>query len=436
MLSTAARHRTSVVLTLAGLLLALAGCGARQLMPTPNLYAWSKDDPFADVPSALQTDHVDVLYITDRQLENNDPAHPVYGYKRSRSAAFGSSAVYFGKDLSWAQLDQESRTQQRTMDLTLSVHGTHEIGRFPPTPASLVELSDTTDASPPDATSISASDLFRKKLAARLALTPVKDVYIFVHGYSNTFTDSVETMGELWHFFGRRGVPIAYSWPAGSPGLTSYFYDRESSEFTVYHLKQLLRLVASCPEVQHVHLIGHSRGTDVVVSAVRELHLEIRGSGQNTSEVLKLSTMVLAAPDLDIDVIIQRMAADRVGKAATRSVLYVCSQDRALGLANWLFNGVLRLGQLNSTLFTPAELAGLRANKKFEIVDARVSNAGTLGHSYFYSNPAVSSDLILVLRDHLLPGAANGRPLLQESSGFWEVDDRYPQFQKEPGTMP
>ena len=300
-------------------------------MPTPNLYAWSKEDPFADVPSALQTDHVDVLYVTDRQLENNDPAHPIYGYKRSRSGAFGSSAGQVGKGVSWKGLDRESRIHRRTLDLTLSVHGTHEIGRFPPTPASLIEPSEKTDASRPAATSPSSSDLFQKELAARLALTPVKDVYIFVHGYSNTFTDSVETMGELWHFLGRQGVPIAYSWPAGSPGLTSYLYDRESSEFTVFHLKQLLRLVASCPEVQHVHLISHSRGTDVVVSAVRELHLEIRGSGQNTSEVLKLSTMVLAAPDLDIDVIIQRMAADRVGKAAARTVLYVCSQDRAAG---------------------------------------------------------------------------------------------------------
>src|SRR6202012_1086510 len=117
-------------------------------------------------------------------------------------------------------------------------------------------------------------------------------------------------MADLWHFLGRRGVPIAYSWPAGSTGALAYFYDRESSEFTVYHLKQMLRLVASCPEVQRVHIIGHSRGTDVVVSALRELHLEIRGSGRQTRDVLKLQTVVLAAPDLDVDVIIQRLTTD------------------------------------------------------------------------------------------------------------------------------
>ena len=44
-------------------------------------------------------------------------------------------------------------------------------------------------------------------------------------------------------------------------------HDRESGEFTVYHLKQCLRAVAACPDVERVHLIAHSRGTDVTISA-------------------------------------------------------------------------------------------------------------------------------------------------------------------------
>ena len=45
-------------------------------------------------------------------------------------------------------------------------------------------------------------------------------------------------MAEFWHFLGRLGVPLKYTWPAGRPGLNGYSYDRESSEFTVNHRRR------------------------------------------------------------------------------------------------------------------------------------------------------------------------------------------------------
>ena len=39
---------------LALMMLSTIGCGGRQLMPTPNLYADAEVDPFKDVPAALQ----------------------------------------------------------------------------------------------------------------------------------------------------------------------------------------------------------------------------------------------------------------------------------------------------------------------------------------------------------------------------------------------
>jgi esterase/lipase superfamily enzyme len=395
-------------------------------MPTPNIYAASTENPFADVPAPLQSTHVDVLYYTDRQLDNNDPAHPIYGYQRSRSSAFGLAQVDIGKNLSWDQLVHESRTQHRNENLQLSVSNTHELGRLLPTPRVLVLPSETPSTQPdqPDP----AEDAFRQLLAQRLALSPVKDVYIFVHGFSNKFDDSLYVIADLWHFLGRRGVPIAYSWPAGSKGAFAYFYDRESSEFTVFHLKQMLRLIASCPEVQNVHIIAHSRGTDVVVSAIRELFLEIRGTGKNTRDVLKLKTIILAAPDLDVDVIIQRLVTDRIGLAAGHNVVYICADDKALGLSNWLFGGMMRLGQLQSRIFSHQELDNLRQVKRNQIIEARVSDAGNFNHNYFYKNPAVSSDLILILRDNLPPGPPQ-RPLQIDNDGFWSIYDGYPTTQ-------
>lgn len=444
------------------MLFVVAGCGgAPQLMPTPNIYASGERNPFPNVPPAFQNNRAEVLYITDRAPEEGStPEKPVYGYKRSRSVAVGVAEVQFGKDVSWEQLDAASRTAQREVKLSMTIARTTEIVRFPQTPRTLTELPQpsavaatrhaaTMRSSPatpvpttsPGPTSAPAGASLEEELdfdyrvalnelSARLAQTPVKDVYVFVHGYNNNFYDSVTTIAGLWHFLGRQGVPVAYSWPAGHGGLLrGYTYDRESGEFTVYHLKTMLRVIAACPDVRRVHVIAHSRGTDVAISALRELRLEIGGTSRTgalkTREALKLGTLVLAAPDLDFDVVIQRMVTARLGRLPERFAMYVCSKDEALGMSNWLFGGALRLGKLRSDVFTPQELEELRNMKTVQIIDAQVSKAGAFGHDYFHSNPAVSSDLILLMRYELLPGAEYGRPLTAAASGFWKIDDRY-----------
>ena len=422
---------------------AASGCSKPpQLMPTPNLYTRGDVDPFLDVPRELQTNKVDVLYVTDRAMEEGaSPKAPRYGYGRSRSVAFGECRVEFGKNVSWDQLVQASRSKERTVDLPLSVVSTTELGRFPNTPRTLIRLAGKDEGI--DQAKVDAEKAFYKALSARLAQTRVKEIYLFVHGYNNDFTGSVETIAQLWHFFGRQGVPIAYTWPAGSGGLIrGYTYDRESGEFTVYHLKYALRLIAACPEVTKIHILAHSRGTDVLVTALRELHLQIGGGGGDdldaeadgnthggaakTRKELKLGTMVLAAPDMDTDVVIQRMVTVRLGTVPERAALYVCRSDKALGISNWLFKGGGRFGSLSSRAFSPDELQALRNNKALQIIDARVSDPGPYGHSYFHSNPAVSSDLILLMRYQLPAGEQYGRPLRVDEKGFWVIDDDYP----------
>jgi esterase/lipase superfamily enzyme len=413
-------------------------------MPTPNLYARGDVNPFVDVPPELQSNKVDVLYLTDRTMEEGGSAKaPKYGYGRSRSVAYGVSRVEFGKDVSWEQLVQASRSRERSVDLPMSLASTTELGRFPPTPRTLVVLPGRHEERD-DAEHIAEQE-FQRLLSEQLARSPVKDVYLFVHGYNNDFTAAVQTIAQVWHFFGRQGVPVAYTWPAGAGGLLrGYTYDRESGEFTVFHLKKMLKLIAACPEVNRLHILAHSRGTDVAVTALRELHLELGGAANNgdtdgerdgdnaaeraarTRKALKLGALVLAAPDMDVDVVIQRMTTVRLGLVPERAAIYVCESDKALGISNWLFKGRGRFGMLRSTIFSPEELEALRSSKTLQIVDARVSDPGPYGHSYFHASPAVSSDLILLVRYQLPPGPQYGRPLRVDEKGFWVIDDTYP----------
>ena len=132
-------------------------------------------------------------------------------------------------------------------------------------------------------------------MARRIAAAPRKEVVLFVHGYANTFEDAAFSMADLCHFFGREFVCGIFSWPAGgSRGMMAgYNVDRESGEFAVQHLKQTIRLIAQTPGVERIHLMAHSRGTDVLASALRELNIEAYVAGASVADRFKLKNIVL-----------------------------------------------------------------------------------------------------------------------------------------------
>lgn len=407
--------------------LLVVGC-QQQLMPTPNIYVQSKDDPFQAVPESLRSNRVEVVYATDRVATQDRKGRLKYDYERSKSLAFGVCTVEIGKDVSWDDLVRQSRTQWRSRSLPLNMREIQELGRFPSIPDIASFDAHVAEERPETATKRAATEhQLTTLLSERLSRTPHKEVYIYIHGFNNTFEDAAFVMAGMWHFMGREGVPIIYTWPAGSPEglLGGYTHDSESGQFTGYHLRHFLRTVASCPDVRKVHLIAHSRGTDVLMTALRELNLEYRAAGKQTRSELKLGNLVLAAADLDFEVSSQRIVAEFLPFVPERMTVYVSATDRALRVADWLFGSKRRIGQLRWSDLTPEQQKALAAVSQMQIIDV-LARTGFLGHSYFHANPAVSSDVILLLRDNRGPGEENGRPLLKRQEGFWEIDDSYP----------
>ena len=205
--------------------------------------------------------------------------------------------------------------------------------------------------------------------------------------------------------------------------LKGYTYDRESGEFTIYHLKEFIRLLASSPALEKIHVIAHSRGTDVAASALRELLIEAKAAGINPQKKFKIGNLVVAAPDLDFDVVTQRFAAERFLLIAERLTVYVSEGDSAIALAGILFTSRRRLGQLRAEDFTAEQKKILEKIRRTQFIDVRVEQGG---HSYFRQDPSASSDLILVLRDNRPPGSAHGRPLIERIPNYWELHEGYP----------
>ena len=422
------------------ILLLTACSGQRVLMPTPSEAVGKNTAIYEELHEQLKTTEVPLVYVTDRVPEKDDDGNLQYGYGRSPSLAFGTTVIDLGEEMTWEELLVQSRTNRRTEEVPMRRISIEEIARGPNAPIPYTEVDGKIVEDPEYyALREATRDIFRQAVVKWLDKTPRKEVIIYVHGFHKSFDDAAFTMAELWHFLGRYGLPIVYTWPSGHPGLFSYTYDRESSEFTVYHFRRLIEYVASFPEVEKINIIAHSRGADIAVNALRELTIAVRAVGNDPKVELKVHNFVLAAPDLDAQVAGQRIIGDFLAWSANRFTIYASPEDSAIGWSRRLFaSPVGRVGNLRIEDMTKEIRESIeKGNANFAVINYfRASNnpitgEDGYGHSYFRNAPTVSSDLIIMLRDDVDPGGSQ-RPLEYIGSKFWRVPPGYPHFDSNP----
>jgi esterase/lipase superfamily enzyme len=419
----------------------LVGCaGTHPLMPSPSLF---KESPrgagFEDTPAALRRPDIDLLFVTDRNPETDPSRGMPYGEARSFSLAFGSAPVEFGPDLTWAELDQQSRLAERTRPVNLELGETRELGRFPRVPYALEETS---------AGVVRTSEVmerhreiraqFEAELRRRLEQSPSRQVMLYVHGFNETFASGAYTAAELCHFLGRRDVCAFFTWPASATGflLTAFTTTTESARFSVGHLKRTIRMIAQTPGVEAVQLLAHSRGAALMLDAVRELSIEAIAAGIAPADAFKIDNLVLMAPDVDKDVARKQfspfasdpdMTSNWPSRALPRVLngrytIYSSPEDRALILSTRLFRSRSRVGSLSAESLDVADAQPLKIWGSVDFIILQGERTDFFGHSYFASNPEVSSDLIQLLRFGRKPGEP-GRPLRRTGPVTWTFPD-------------
>ncbi|MBV8880056.1 MAG: alpha/beta hydrolase [Planctomycetaceae bacterium] len=412
-----------------GVLAALCavGCSATLVAP-PSLFPPGAE-PFKDVPPAHRNNQVPMIFVTDRLPESEGPTGTVYGIRRSRSLGFGEVTAQYGiGPLPWEVFSAESLKEKREVDLSLQITRASELGRFPESPGlampvglSIIERKDA-------AADAAARTKFLSVVKDSVARGTRKEAYVFVPGYADSLESAAMTLAGLWHFLGRDGVAILYSWPGNGGGMSGQAYGRESADFTLYHLREFLKLVGSSPDLDRVHLIAHARGCDLVLNALREVVLSGGNDVMRTQKELKLDTLVLAAPDLETDGVGAKLSGDKLRYVPRRFVIYTGQGD---GSGGWFSGSGTRLGDLKETEFPPGIPEAALKSPQLQIVQCQVKLTGT--HEAWCTHPGVLSDLILTLRDHKDPGAENGRPLGRQQNMFWVITDDYLRPKPPPG---
>ncbi|MEP1334566.1 MAG: alpha/beta hydrolase [Lentilitoribacter sp.] len=407
---------------LIGSLLVACSSSTKDLSPIPNLFAGGYPDK--DVSHQQRTATPQIFYVTDRSPFSDKNGNLGYGHERSPEMIFGVSQVSFGNNLSWPELINRQKSSGKSAEIGLNIVNNKEIVKFEPTPLSFEVRNGKPTVIPAVLRSYkSKRQEFQSKIAAELERTNKKEILVFVHGFNNTFDDSIFTVANLWHASGRVGLPIAYSWPAGVGGLSGYLADRESGEFSVFHLKEFLRHLSAIPSLEKIHIVAHSRGTDVTTTALRELVIASRSAGKSPRQELKISNLILAAPDLNFGVVSQRLIAERFGPAMEQITVYINQADSALGIAQRLTIGQ-RFGKLTVEDLTPTQKKIFSKIRNVNFVDVEGAK-GASSHAYFRTNPGVLSDIAILVREGAFPGAPK-RPLENIDINFWKLPDGYP----------
>jgi esterase/lipase superfamily enzyme len=220
---------------------------------------------------------------------------------------------------------------------------------------------------------------FVQALNAQLAQRPPgsRNVFLFIHGFNTMFAEAVYRAAQLAHDSKAPGVPVLFTW-ASRGTATAYVYDLNSATAARDGLEHTLRLLFRS-NAEKVNVLAHSMGNWVTVEAFRQIKI----SG-DLPPANRIGAIVLAAPDIDIDVFKSQLR--RFGKPQKPFYVVLSQDDRALFLSRTIAGGVTRVGDSADT----AELAALGATV-IDLTD--VKGADATNHDKFVQLASVAPEL-------------------------------------------
>ncbi|MCU0791151.1 MAG: alpha/beta hydrolase, partial [Nitratireductor sp.] len=185
--------------------------------------------------------------------------------------------------------------------VTVSIPPDHVKGRIerpkqlPPNPQKdIVVLDPQVFASGSDFVASVDAELERRPEGQR-------DILVFVHGYNTTAAAAVMRISQFVEDSGFTGVPVLFTW--ASRGKTvDYVYDMNSALQARGKLLEVADLLSST-KADSFAILAHSMGNLLTVEAIRQAKLQ--GTYNRKG---KLKTVILASPDIDLDLFRQQIS--------------------------------------------------------------------------------------------------------------------------------
>ncbi len=388
--------------------LMLIGCQPTvRLMPTPAVLAHSGHDIFSSNAALEPSNEVQVFYATNRApLGPRDSR--IYTILPTQTLYFGSSRVRIGaRQKAWRTLLQLSTTEDAGQRPALQLETVTE--------ATQVRNNDVDSELTPEARR------YFDTLDAAVELSWDKDITVYVHGSNTTLDTAAAQAAQYRHFTGRNSVVLLYAWPSAGMGLR-YFTDVQHARLSVPVFTRLIELLARHTRARHINVIAYSAGAQIISAGLAPLG---RHAGTRLGEIY------YAAPDVALPAFVANLP-HYVG-AARRVTVSVNLNDAVLGISAW-FQGISRLGRPDPSEISEAEsrwLVEVSSRLDFDVISVEpnvIPNLPRRSHSFWYSNPWVSSDVLMKLLFHL-PPADRGLTSARTGTGirYWTFPPDYDQ---------
>jgi esterase/lipase superfamily enzyme len=212
---------------------------------------------------------------------------------------------------------------------------------------------------------------------------------IFVHGFNTRYENSVYRFAQIVHDSGTDAAPVLFTWPSRG-SVFAYGYDKESTNYSRTALEAILTAAGEEKSVREVTILAHSMGTWLTVESLRQMAI------RKGRVVPKITDVILASPDLDIDVFRQQLVD--MGPQRPKFTLFVSRDDRALSVSRRLSGNVSRLGQID--IDDPVVRAQLEAEGITVLDLSKLRGGDRLNHSKFADSP----EMVQLLGTRLISG--------------------------------
>jgi esterase/lipase superfamily enzyme len=201
---------------------------------------------------------------------------------------------------------------------------------------------------------------------------------VFIHGFNNTYEDSVFRFAQIVHDSGAEVTPVLFTWPSRAK-VFDYNYDKESTNYSRTSLENTLKALVEDKNIKDITILAHSMGTWLAMEAIRQMAIRDGGLPK------KIENVILASPDIDVDVFARQWT--ELGARKPNFTIFVSQDDRALALSRYISGDVQRLGQINPAeepFKTKLEQAGIT------VVDlTKVKSTDRLNHGKFAESPEI-----------------------------------------------
>ncbi|TDH38095.1 alpha/beta fold hydrolase [Pseudohoeflea suaedae] len=212
---------------------------------------------------------------------------------------------------------------------------------------------------------------------------------VFVHGFNNRYESAVYRFAQIVHDSGTDATPLLFTWPSRG-SVFAYGYDKESTNYSRTAMEAMLTTASETRSVKEITLLAHSMGTWLTVESLRQMAIR---KGRVPP---KITDVILAAPDLDIDVFRQQLAD--MGPDRPKFTIFVSRDDRALKVSRRISGNVDRLGQVD--IDDPGIREQLEAEGITVLDLSKLRGGDRLNHSKFAESPQV----VQLLGNRLIAG--------------------------------